>query len=195
MAMTEKILGQSPITRIEGTPTTLYTPGSGVTGIIRSILAVNLDDDDVQFAIYAGPTYDGPRECIFMETIAANTGSPTNIYLVVRNADSDVISAEIISTTAPSVVPGVSYAFADADPDTLSGDTSDYADFRDPWGVIEVDGATTAANDGFYQYDTRADALLTLNSNEAIDTAENFAAGTTIYQCPLVITLCGAELS
>ena len=195
MALTEKILGQSPVTRIEGTPTTIYTPGTGVTAIVRSILLANLDDDEVEVAIFAGPTYKGPRECIAIETIQPNASSLTNIYLPLLKADTDSILAEIITTSAPSATPGASYAFADADPDTLSGAASEFASFRDPWGVVEVRDATTSANNGFYQYDTRADALLTLNSNEAIDTAENYAAGTDIYQCPLVMTICGAEIT
>ena len=86
MALQEKQLGQ---TKPAGTsPVSIYSPGAGVTAIIRNITVTNLTGLAVEFSIYHdddGTTYDETTALFFTVRVEKNQTVQLTAYVAMNN--------------------------------------------------------------------------------------------------------------
>ena len=101
MAIQEQILGQVRNTA-GGTAESIYSPGAGETGVIRTIFVCNQTSGADTFSIYLdndGTTYDEETALYHDVAIAANTTLVLAVYLPMNNAAGN-LAVEAATTDA-----------------------------------------------------------------------------------------------
>ena len=101
MTISEQILGQVRNTT-GGTAESIYSPGSGETGVIRTIVVCNTTMSADSFSIFLdndGTTYDESTALYFDEGIAANETIVISVYLPMNNSSGN-LAVECATTNA-----------------------------------------------------------------------------------------------
>lgn len=195
MAYQEMVLAQAAVSRNEYGD--IYVPGAGITGIIKTIFLSNIDDAAATIEIIVdkdGDGIEGQKHSIYHAEIAADAYVQLNIFIPLLNDDGGMLKAKVTASTAADDVPGVGGSFTNANPDTIIGAASGFSDFLSG-AVVEVTGSTS--NNGTYQVvtvHTNANEILILDAGESL-TAESMLAGTKIWELPIIMTVCGVEIS
>lgn len=91
MAIQEKELGQSRPS--DTTATSLYSPATGVTAVIRNIFVCETSGTNRTFRIFCdkdGTTYDQTTALYYDVAITANTTTQLTTYIVLNNSSGNL---------------------------------------------------------------------------------------------------------
>lgn len=87
----EKQLGQ--VRPASTSATSLYSPGAGVTGIVKAIYVCNTTSANVKFSIFAdddGTTYDQTTALFWEVSIPGNSSVELDTFIAINNSSGNI---------------------------------------------------------------------------------------------------------
>jgi len=107
MAIQEKQLGQ--LRPLDTNAASIYSPGSGVTGIVKVIFITNTTNTTAKVSIFQdndGTTYDKTTALVFEASVTKGTSIEINTYLPMDNSAGNLAVQVSIADTVTFTVSG-----------------------------------------------------------------------------------------